>query len=768
MPSIREFSLGINQLSGTLPEDLYYGLPLLEVFAVVSNQLEGNIPKSISNCTFMKGLYMGGNFFTGSIPKDIGNPDKLEQLDFSANHLSGHIPSNIFNISAIQRLYLGFNFFSGLLPSYLGSGLPNLKDFSVEVNELSGQIPKSIVNASKLYKLFLNGNKFNGEVYNVIGNLTNLVALYVGANDLNGLIPPTVNKLQSLQLFDVSNNKMQGSIVEELCQVKRLNVLYLANNMFSGTIPRCLENLSSLQRLDFSSNKLTSYIPSSLWNLKNIFVLDLSSNAISGRIPPEVSKLRSVIQLNLSRNQITGNIPITIGGLQSLQNLSLAHNNLQGSIPESFGDMLSIEFLDLSQNYLSGEIPKSLESLSHLKYINLSYNLLHGEIPYGGPFKNFRAESFVMNKDLCGKPQLGVHPCIIREKHRSAKMMLLIKYLLPIVVAIILVGSCIVFVKCRKHQVGERTKRDFLNLDPGRISYYELLQGTNRFDESNLLGKGSFGSVYQAILSSGKIVALKVFSLDLEEALRSFDVECTMLCNLRHRNLIKIISSCSDNDFKSLIMEFMPNGSLNRWLYSYNYCLDILQRLDIMIDVASALEYLHHGSSSPVVHCDVKPSNVLLDNDMVAHLSDFGIAKLLGFGQSEIFTKTLATFGYMAPEYGSKGAVSVKGDVYSFGILLMETLTRKKPTDEMFGEGLNLKDWVGESIPHSIISILDDNLLDRHNPNIGNILPHISSIFELALNCCIDVPEARPDMTDIGASLEKIRSHLCKVLGTSH
>ncbi|XP_054777284.1 LRR receptor-like serine/threonine-protein kinase FLS2 [Prosopis cineraria] len=133
----------------------------------------------------------------------------------------------------------------------------------------------------------------------------------------------------------------------------------------------------------------------------------------------------------------------------------------------------------------------------------------------------------------------------------------------------------------------------------------------------------------------------------------------------------------------------------------------VYMKLNIMIDVASALEYLHSGSSTPVVHCDVKPSNVLLDENMVAHLSDFGIAKLLGDTESEIYTKTLATIGYMAPEYGSKGAISSKGDVYSYGILLMEMLTRKNPTDDLFNESLSLKDWVSKSTPHSIINILD-------------------------------------------------------------
>ncbi|PRQ33574.1 putative protein kinase RLK-Pelle-LRR-XII-1 family [Rosa chinensis] len=122
-----------------------------------------------------------------------------------------------------------------------------------------------------------------------------------------------------------------------------------------------------------------------------------------------------------------------------------------------------------------------------------------------------------------------------------------------------------------------------------------------------------------------------------------------MLANLRHRNLIKVISCCSQIDFKDVVLNYMPNGSLEKCLYSHNFCLNILQRLNILIDVVSALEYLHYGYERPIVHCDLKPSNMLLDDDMGAHVADFGIAKLLGGGESMTQTMTLATIGYMAP-----------------------------------------------------------------------------------------------------------------------
>ncbi|XP_040959143.1 probable LRR receptor-like serine/threonine-protein kinase At3g47570 [Gossypium hirsutum] len=329
--------------------------------------------------------------------------------------------------------------------------------------------------------------------------------------------------------------------------------------------------------------------------------------------------------------------------------------------------------------------------------------------------------------------------------------------------SILLVTLVIILVRRHKWKGNKQNRETPLPLATWRrISYHQLRVATDGFSESSLIGAGNFGSVYKGTLSDAITVAVKVFNLHIDGAFRSFDSECEVMQSIRHRNLVKIISSCSNEDFKALILEFMPNGSLEKWLYSRTSTLNILQRLDIMIDVASALEYLHHGLQTPVIHCDLKPENVLLDGDMVAHVSDFGIAKLLGEGETMKQTMTMATIGYMAPEYGTSGIVSTEGDVYSSGILLMEMLTRNKPTDEMFTSEMSLKDFLKESLFHSVTKVIDATILQEGEVHYTAKINCISSVIELALDCSAESPSGRTNMVDVVAELKKIKTRYLK------
>ncbi|KAM3306384.1 hypothetical protein P3S67_013254 [Capsicum chacoense] len=265
----------------------------------------------------------------------------------------------------------------------------------------------------------------------------------------------------------------------------------------------------------------------------------------------------------------------------------------------------------------------------------------------------------------------------------------------------------------------------------------------------------AFVLLWISILRSGTATAVNVFNLQLDAAFGSFDTECEVLCSLLHRNLVNVITSCSNLDFKALFLEYMPNGSLEKYLHSHNYFLYIRQRLRIMIDVACELEYLHHGCLSVVIHCDLKPSNILLDEDMVAYLRDFGISKLLGDDESDLYTETLATLGCIAPEYGLDGLVSTKCDVYSYGIMLLEAFTRRKINE--FEGDLSLKQWVSYSLPEAVMDIVDSNLLTSNGNRLQKELDLVASIMKVALDCCAEYPVSRTNKKDVVGMLQKIK-----------
>ena len=627
--NIEIISLYLNQLSGNLPLGIGHWLPNLKVLYLWGNSLKGIIPNSISNASKLTELELGANYFYGSIPNTLGNLRHLEKLNLVNNYLTR------------ESSTLELRFLSSL------TNCVNLTSIVVADNPLNGTLPVLRGNFSTSLEEFVAFNcNIKGRIPREIGNLSNLMALNLEDNELTGPIPTIVGNLGNLQGLFLQNNRIHGSIPNDICHLRKLVDLYLNQNELFGSIPTCWGSLSSLRNLYLDSNQLTS-IPLSFWNLTDMLRINLSSNSLNGYLPLDVGKLEHVTQMDLSWNKLSGEIH-AIKGLCSLVNLSLAHNKFHGPIPQSLGNLISMERLDLSNNNFSGEIPKSIIELKCLKYFNVSFNRLQGEIPSRGIISQFSASSFMGNQALCGPPQLQVPPCKRSSKTTTA---VTVRYILPAMIAAILALFLIFFLmRGQKRDAKLKGPGDLLPIATWRrITYLELEQATNGFSETNLVGKGSFGSVYKGTLSDGTTVAIKVFNLNIEEGFKSFEAECDVLSSIRHRNLVKIISSCSSIDFKALVLEYMPNGSLQKWLYSHNYFLDMLERLSMMIDVALSLEYLHHGCPFPVVHCDLKPSNILLNKDKVALVSDFGISKFLGNEDSMTQTMTFATIGYMAP-----------------------------------------------------------------------------------------------------------------------
>ncbi|XP_024160902.1 LRR receptor-like serine/threonine-protein kinase GSO1 isoform X2 [Rosa chinensis] len=776
LPSIQRLYFSINQFDGPLPSQLWQCKQLL-VLSLSVNNFSGSIPRNIGNLTKLQKIYLDFNNLTGTIPHEIGYLQNLEILSLLANSFSGSIPTTLCALTELLSLNLGKNKLTidtSTPEANIFSCLANLKNLwrlNLSSNPLYATLPVSLKNFStSLQYLGMSSCNIGGNIPNGIGNLSNLTVLDLGYNQLGGSIPTTMGRLQNLQGLYLTDNKLQGFIPDELCQLNNLVDLVLGGNQLSGSVPSCLGNLTALRTLSLGSNSLTSTVPSAVWGLTYVLHINLSSNSLLGPISADVGNLRVVTNIDLSRNNFSGTIPSNIGSLENLVNLSLANNNLEGPIPSSFGNLGSLELLDLSRNNLSGIIPDSLQALLHLRYLNLSFNKLHGEIPTGGPFKNFSVQSFLSNDGLCGASQLDFRPCRTPVQYSRTASSSMLKYIIPGMLAAMLVLTFIwLFTLHKKGDAEVATEHTLIpELLRKKVTYQEILTATNGFNETNLLGSGGFGSVYKGILSNGIAVAIKVFNLQHEEAFKKFDVESELLSNVCHHNLIKIIGSCNQSHFKALVLDYMPNGSLERLLYSEEYCsLKILERLNIMIDVASALEYLHHGYSIPIVHCDLKPSNILLDNDMVAHVADFGIAKLLGGGDTVTETLTLATVGYMAPEYGIEGIVTRKGDVYSFGIVLMETFTKKKPTDEIFVGEMSLKRWVADSLlSDAVLEVVDGSLLGKdEDHDFVNKRDCLSSIMRLALDCSAESVEERVSMQDAAVTLHKIKNNFLKDIG---
>ncbi|KAL0315744.1 UNVERIFIED_CONTAM: putative LRR receptor-like serine/threonine-protein kinase [Sesamum radiatum] len=812
--ALQEVFFHVNELVGELPETIGE-CAALQMWSLSYNNITGVIPRGVGNLTTLQNFYVGYNNLIGTIPEEIGNLQSLEVLYLGVNNLRGSIPTEIFNISTLQMISVSVNQLSGQLPSNFGHGLPNTEEIYLNNNFLSGEIPDSISNSSKLTVINFTGNNFTGQVPNSLAELSFLQDIYLGENSFvsksselnfipsltncrhlrklgfgdnlfNSILPVSVGNLSnSLEYFyvdrinteDTGESAKASRISSYAKQDKRTysrGSLWItkfewttASPQISGAIPDCIGNLTALRSLYIGN--LSSGIPPSLWRLNDLLQLNLTSNVLVGSLPPDIGNLKAATILDLSMNQFSGIIPPSVGDMHDLINLSLAHNKFEGSIPKSIGQLVNLAELDLSHNNLSGNIPRSLEGILYLTYFNVSFNDLSGEIPTGGPFRDFVAQAFVSNGGLCGDPRYGVPQCQNTKVHKSNRRKVILRVVYALLGAAALVFFLVlayVFVRFQRKEVAaaESQNEQSSNATLVRATYNDLLQATEGFNNSHLLGTGGFSSVYKGTLGNGDTVAIKVFNLQQEGAFKSFDRECEVLRSLRHRNLCKVIGACSNERFKALILEYMPKGSLDMWLYSDERFLDIMQRTSIMIDAACALEYLHHGYSIPIVHCDLKPSNVLLNEDMVGYLSDFGISKLLGEDDSFVQTTTFATLGYIAPEYGSEGLVSIKSDVYSFGIMLMEVFTRMKPSNETFAGDLSLRGWVKSSMPNAIERIIDPGLLRSEEKNVvDETLECLSSIMELALKCSMESPGERISMEDVVVALMKIRFKLLEL-----
>ncbi|KAI3840119.1 hypothetical protein MKX03_003575 [Papaver bracteatum] len=813
---LKYFGVSSNHLSGTIPPQ-FFNIYSITTFSVSANEFYGTIPPSIgTTLPNLEHLLLGGNKFSGVLPNSISNLSRLYRLDVRDNQFTGSVPPNLGNLKNLIVLNIAENHFGrgevdGL--SFLNS-LPNcskLETLSISLNSFSGQLPDSIANLStKLTKLYVGYNNIFGEIHPGIENLVNLKILGMQGNHLNGSIPAFIGKHPNLIYVYLSDNQLSGKVPSNICNSTQLERIDFSINRLQGGIPPNFGNCQKMMVLDLSQNQLTGAIPKELIGLSSITgMLDLSGNQLTGGLPSEVGYLNRIVQLFLSNNRLSGKIPDSLGKCIGLEELTLDGNSFEWVIPPSLKSIEGLQKLDMSGNKLSGQIPKYLKSFVSLKYLNLSSNDFEGEVPKQGIFKNISAFSVLGNDKLCGGiPLLHLPSCPRPSFEKASKRSPLKRLLLIIfgvVVCVILLGSFLIWFWRRK--ATKKTSSPLSNpLDNmfQKVSYNELLKATNGFSAENLVGVGSYGSVYKGLLSLSHevttVVAVKVLDLQRRGASKSFMAECKAMRCIRHRNLVKMLTSCSSIDFKgdefkALVSEFMPNGSLEDWLHptandvqSSWRPLNFMERLNVAIDVASALDYLHHRCQTPIVHCDLKPGNVLLDNDMNSRVGDFGLAKFLGGViinvESEHHTASTSvgirgSVGYAAPEYGMGRDVSTHGDVYSYGIMVIEIFTGRRPTDDIFTDGLNLHTFAKTALLQDLVMEIVDPTLPAHVPldddnntrapiNLENetkLCEALARIFNLGVMCSVESPNERMDMAQVMKELQSIRTAYLSRLG---
>ncbi|KAM3737727.1 hypothetical protein ACB098_09G077700 [Castanea mollissima] len=797
LPGLGLFQLSQNYLSGTIPP-LIFNIPSILFFSVSQNKLHGSLPTDVGlTLPNLQVFYGGSNNFIGPIPVSLSNASQLQILDLPVNFLTETVPKNLGSLQGLVTLNLetnslGYGKDGDLKFLIFLANCTSLKILGLATNYFGGLLPNSIANLStQLQILTLSDNMIHGDIPVGIGDLVNLTVLALEYTYLGGTLPHVIGKLLKLEGLYLSNNNFFGPIPSSLGNLTTLTQLFMERNKFEGRIPPSLGNCQNLLLLNLSHNNLSSTIPKQVMSLLSLSIfLDLSYNFLIGALPLEVGNLIHLAKLDLSNNRLSGKIPTTLENCISLEHLYLDGNSFEGEFPQFLKKERGLEDIDLSRNKFSGHIPEFLSKLLALKHLNISYNDFEGEVPSDGIFANASAISILGNDKLCGGVQ-GLHlsTCSSKNPNFSQKLLVL-GIIIPVTSIIIFVLLLLYFFPTcsivKNSREGALTTSSF-EVCQLPISYAELLESTNRFSENNLIGSGSFGSVYRGVLSrNGAVVAVKVLNLQQQGALKSFINECNALRDIRHRNLLKIISVCSSinhegNDFKSLIFEFMCNGSLEQWLHPKSdeqhqrKNLSFLQRLNMAIDVAYALEYLHHHSQTPIVHCDLKPSNILLDEDMVAHVGDFGLVKYIFDASKNLSnTQTLSrglkgSIGYIPPEYGMGGQVSTLGDIYSYGILLLETLIGERPTDEVFKDGQNIHTFITMALPEHVIDIIDPLMFfeeDEEEVNgtrneedaegraiIGEENLHVNvssrmidclmSVFQIGLSCSASSPNER-------------------------
>nr|GMC64306.1 systemin receptor SR160 [Ipomoea batatas] len=801
-----------NNFSGGLPVETLLKLTSLKTLDFSFNNFVGSLPESLSSLVNLETLDLSSNNISGSIPSGICKDPRnsLKVLYLQNNLLHGPIPETLSNCSQLESLDLSFNFLKGKIPSSLGS-LSKLKDLIIWLNQLEGEIPSELMYLQSLENLILDFNDLSGSIPESLSNCTHLNWISLSNNLFSGVIPASLGQLSNLAILKLGNNTFSGSIPAELGYCSSLLWLDLNTNLLNGTIPPALFKQSGKIAMALLTGKQYVYIKNDgsrechgAGNLLEFGgITQERLDRISTRHPcnftrvykgitqPTFNHNGSMIFLDLSYNQLEGSIPKELGSMYYLSILNLGHNDLSGPIPQDLGGLKNVAILDLSHNQLNGTIPQSLTSLTLLGDIDLSSNQLSGMIPESAPFDTFPDYRFANNSGLCGYPlaKCGSASSSSANQHKSHRRQASVAG--SVAMGLLFSLFCIIALLIVAIEAKKRRKKSEASLEMDshsfsgtahtdwkltsirealsinlatfekplrKLTFADLLEATNNFHNDSLIGSGGFGDVYKAQLKDGSVVAIKKLKYVSGQGDREFTAEMETIGKIKHRNLVPLLGYCKVGEERLLVYEYMKYGSLEDVLRDrrkHGVKLNWAARRKVAIGAARGLAFLHHNCTPHIIHRDMKSSNVLLDENLEARVSDFGMARLMNTVDTHLSVSTLAgTPGYVPPEYYQSFRCSTKGDVYSYGVVLLELLTGKQPTDSPdFGDN-NLVGWVKQQAKIRIRDVFDPELL-KEDPSLElELLEHL----KVSVACLDDRPFRRPTMIQVMAMFKEIQA----------
>ncbi|PIN25201.1 Serine/threonine protein kinase [Handroanthus impetiginosus] len=787
-------------LFDTIPADFFDGLSSIRALALDSNRFNQSsgwtIPSELAESSQLVNFSCSGCNIVGPVPDFFGKLPSLSSLRLSYNRLSGPIPST-FRDSMLQILWLN---------DQDGGGMTGPIDV---IGTMVG-----------LTQVWLHGNQFTGSIPDDIGRLTSLRELNLNGNRLVGLIPASLADMD-LQLLDLNNNMFMGPIPK----FKSANVSYTSNSFCQSDpgkqcapeVSALLDFLHDLNYPERLASEWTGNDPCGgpWWgvscNSRNqVSVINLQRLGLNGTLSPSLVNLSALLEIHLEGNNLHGTVPANLTQLRSLRVLNLSGNDFEPPLPR-FPN--GVKVVTDGNMKFQAKGPQQSPSPAAGPFLPPSPNdspKSPSNEPSSGDDRQPPADATPSDGNSSADS-----PTAVNEQHPTNSTNSRV-----VVIAAAAAGSAVfaflAFVLafyCRKK--GKVTKIPPASVvihpkdssDPSNmlkiavvngsaslaqtssgtesrttggfenaqmidscnllISLQVLRKVTNNFAQENELGRGGFGVVYKGELEDGTKLAVKrmVVGVVSSKALDEFQSEIAVLSKVRHRHLVSLLGYSIEGHERLLVYEYMPQGALSRHLFRWKSLglepLSWTRRLNIALDVARGLEYLHSLAHLSFIHRDLKSANILLDDDFRAKVSDFGLVKLAPDRERSVATRLAGTFGYLAPEYAVTGKITTKVDVFSFGVVLMELLTGLVALDEQRPEeNRYLAEWFWQikSNRESLIASIDPALDAKED-----IYETIFSIAALAGHCTARDPNHRPEMGHavnvLAQSVEKWKPH---------